>query len=166
MAIPAAIENVSGMITAISITGTTVARSSKSIPASGARNPAATKTRAGAVAKPGIEANRGWKNRHNRNSAATVSAAEILVLCLRALPNVTHLGDTTRGALSDMLWKRLPNGWTVSLSNEVYADADGRLWEGKGIPPEVRIEVSSARALTAKQVKAVRAVAAMAREDR
>lgn len=46
-------------------------------------------------------------------SDVTVSAAGTLLLSLRALPNVTHLGATTRGALSDVLTKPLLNGWEV-----------------------------------------------------
>jgi carboxyl-terminal processing protease len=74
-------------------------------------------------------------------SNVTVSAAEILTLALRALPKVTHAGQTTRGSLSDELFKRLPNGWYVTLSNEVYLDAEGKRWEGKGIPPNLPIVV-------------------------
>jgi carboxyl-terminal processing protease len=74
-------------------------------------------------------------------SNVTVSAAEIFTLAMRALPNVTHAGQTTRGSLSDMLGKRLPNGWSVTLSNEVYLDADGKGWEGAGIPPSLAIPV-------------------------
>lgn len=64
----------------------------------------------------------------------TVSAAEIFVMSMMGLPNVTTVGDTTRGALSDVLEKSLPNGWQLGLSNEEFRDAKGRLWEGKGIP--------------------------------
>lgn len=71
----------------------------------------------------------------------TVSAGEILTLCLRALPNVTHVGEATRGALSDVLTKYLPNGWEITLSNEIYADHKSILWEGKGIEPEITIDV-------------------------
>lgn len=74
-------------------------------------------------------------------SDATVSAGEILTLSLRALPNVTHVGMPTRGALSDVLTKYLPNGWEVTLSNEVYTDHRGQVWEGRGIEPEIKIEV-------------------------
>jgi carboxyl-terminal processing protease len=74
-------------------------------------------------------------------SNVTVSAAEILTLAMRALPNVTHVGETTRGSLSDMLAKRLPNGWSVTLSNEVYLDAHGKGWEGAGIAPSLAIPV-------------------------
>jgi carboxyl-terminal processing protease len=77
-------------------------------------------------------------------SNVTVSAAEIFTIAMRALPNVTHLGQTTRGALSDELTKRLPNGWTLSLSNEVYLDSAGKAWEGRGIPPSVPLPVFAA----------------------
>jgi carboxyl-terminal processing protease len=67
----------------------------------------------------------------------TISAAEILTMCLRALPNVTHIGEATRGSLSDILTKDLPNGWSLNLSNEVYLDAARKAWEGKGIRPHM-----------------------------
>jgi carboxyl-terminal processing protease len=74
-------------------------------------------------------------------SNVTVSAAEIFTMAMRALPNVTHFGERTRGCLSDVLGKRLPNGWLVTLSNEIYLDADGKAWEGTGIEPTVPMQV-------------------------
>ncbi|MEM1431454.1 MAG: S41 family peptidase [Pseudomonadota bacterium] len=74
-------------------------------------------------------------------SQATVSAAEVLTLALRTQPHVSHVGESTRGALSDAVSRRLPNGWQLHLSNEVYLDADGRHWEATGIPPEREIPV-------------------------
>jgi carboxyl-terminal processing protease len=74
-------------------------------------------------------------------SNVTLSAAEIFTLAMRALPNVTHMGERTRGSLSDELVKRLPNGWRLTLSNEVYLDADGKGWEGSGIPPAILVPV-------------------------
>jgi carboxyl-terminal processing protease len=88
----------------------------------------------------------------------SMSAAEIFVMAMRALPNVTHLGQATRGTLSDELWKTLPNGWTLSLSNEVYLDADGELWEGTGIPPQIALEVFSPKDVTHGHLEAVRAI--------
>lgn len=61
-------------------------------------------------------------------SDITISAGEILTLAMRALPNVTHVGEPTRGAFSDVLDRELPNGWQLSLSNEVYEDPHGRVW--------------------------------------
>jgi len=74
-------------------------------------------------------------------SDMTVSAGEIFVMGLRALPQTTHAGEATRGALSDVLEKELPNGWIVELSNEVYRDHEGTAWEGQGIRPQHAIPV-------------------------
>ncbi len=74
-------------------------------------------------------------------SNITVSAGEILTTSPRALPNVTHVGEPTRGALSDVLDRTLPNGWELSLSNEVYLDSNGAAWEGRGIQPEWEMSV-------------------------
>lgn len=69
-------------------------------------------------------------------SDITVSAAEIFVLCMKDLPDVTTIGTTTRGALSDILSKTLPNGWNFGLSNEIYRDSKGVCYEAVGIPPK------------------------------
>ena len=66
----------------------------------------------------------------------TVSAAETATMALRALPATVQIGQPTRGVLSDRLEKVLPNGWTFSLSNEIYADPKGRIFEGNGVPPD------------------------------
>jgi len=68
-------------------------------------------------------------------SDVTVSAGEVFVLAMRALPQVRHLGAATRGALSDQLVKPLPNGWTLTLPAERYTDPAGRSAEGIGIVP-------------------------------
>jgi C-terminal processing protease CtpA/Prc len=65
----------------------------------------------------------------------TTSAAEALVMRLRVLPQVTVMGQPTQGAHSDVLDRTLPNGWRLGLSNEVYTLADGKVYEGVGIPP-------------------------------
>jgi carboxyl-terminal processing protease len=95
----------------------------------------------------------------------TVSAGEILTMCLRALPNVTHVGEVTRGVFSDTLHKRLPNGWSLTVSNEVYTDSEGKLWEGPGIPPQVDLEVFSKTDVMTGHVAAVGAVVDMARSS-
>ena len=91
-------------------------------------------------------------------SDASVSAAEVFTMSMRALPNVTHLGQATRGALSNILSKPLPNGWSVNLSNEIYLDAQRKHWEGTGIPPQVPVEIFSAEDVTVGHVEAVRAI--------
>lgn len=91
-------------------------------------------------------------------SDLTKSAAEIGTLALRALPNVTHLGERTRGAFSTVLTKHLPNGWVLSLSNEIYTDPAGVVWEGKGIEPQRTISVFDQQNPLAGHAEAVRKV--------
>ena len=74
-------------------------------------------------------------------SSATASAAEIFTLSTMGFPHVTRVEEPTRGILSDILGKRLPNGWTVGLSNEVYTSSDGMVYEGVGIPPDIETPV-------------------------
>jgi C-terminal processing protease CtpA/Prc len=58
-----------------------------------------------------------------------------------------------------MLTKPLPNGWAVTLSNEVYLDADGKAWEARGIPPKIAIPVFRGGDHAAAYLQAVRTVA-------
>ncbi|WP_221029804.1 S41 family peptidase [Actomonas aquatica] len=81
---------------------------------------------------------------HLITSDLTLSAAEVFTLAMRALPNVCHFGMTTHGSMSDMLIKPLPNGWFIAASNEIYTDADGEVWEGRGITPEVELPIFTA----------------------
>lgn len=74
-------------------------------------------------------------------SDVTVSGGEIATMTLKNLPNVTHVGKTTRGSFSTPLAKPLPNGWYVELSNEIFASPEGTVYEGQGINPDFPIEV-------------------------
>ncbi|MEL6495262.1 MAG: S41 family peptidase, partial [Cyanobacteria bacterium J06623_7] len=99
-------------------------------------------------------------------SDLTASAAEIFVMSMRALPNVTHVGETTTGSLSDTLSKTLPNGWWVSLSNEIYLDSQNTLWESKGIPPEINIPVFDPNDIFQGHYEAVTQVLQLIQGDR
>lgn len=66
----------------------------------------------------------------------TVSAAERLVLMLRAMDNSIQLGDTTNGALSTVIWRELPNAWYYRVSIQQVEDPQGIRWEGIGLPPQ------------------------------
>ncbi len=92
-------------------------------------------------------------------SPLCVSAGEICVLGMRASPQVRCLGAPTAGMLSDNLNKVLPNGWTYSLSNEIYTAADGEVYEGRGIPPHAPLEMD-AQALIASMRAQLEAVVA------
>lgn len=94
-------------------------------------------------------------------SDVTVSGGELATLALRQNPNVTHAGTTTRGSFSTPLAKRLPNGWLLELSNEVFAAPDGAVFEETGIDPEVEIEVYPASAPVEGHWRAVEALAEM-----
>jgi carboxyl-terminal processing protease len=74
---------------------------------------------------------------------------------MRVLPNVMQVGTATRGALSDRLTKVLPDGSDFSLSNEVYLDPDGKLYEAVGIPPHRALDVFPANDLEGGHAQAV-----------
>lgn len=98
-------------------------------------------------------------------SRQTTSAGEIFALAMRACPNVTLIGEATLGILSDNLYKRLPNGWEVSLSNEIYQAADGGLFEAIGVPPDVECPVFDPADVRGGFGQAVRVAVAAARRD-
>lgn len=68
-------------------------------------------------------------------SPLSVSAGEVCALAMSSLPSVTIMGENTQGILSDNLYHRLPCGWEVSLSNEVYETTGGGCYESVGVPP-------------------------------
>ena len=72
-------------------------------------------------------------------SRDTLSAAEIFSMAMMSMPNVTSLGEPTVGALSDTHSVYLPNGWRLSMSNEVYKAVDGVVYEGVGIPVDIHL---------------------------
>jgi len=78
-------------------------------------------------------------------SPVTASAAEVLLLSTMQLPHVRCIGSRTRGIFSDMLEQRMPNGWTFTLSHQVYRDRRGKNYEGKGIPPDTTIQYPAGR---------------------
>lgn len=69
-------------------------------------------------------------------SHLTPSAAELFLIALKARNDVTFIGENSYGAFSDALIKALPNGWGITLSNEVYTDSEGQSYEFVGVPVE------------------------------
>jgi carboxyl-terminal processing protease len=98
-------------------------------------------------------------------SDVTLSAAEIFSLCMRALPNVVHVGGKTRGAFSDVIEKPFPNGWKLNLSAEIYRDPQGRSYEVRGLPPDVRREIFPPDDLAGGHARAVLALMDDIRRD-
>ena len=70
-------------------------------------------------------------------SEETVSAAEIFTLTMSQLQQTKLFGRTTNGALSDSLRRNLPNGWLISLSNQVIMTPGGVVPEIVGIAPDI-----------------------------
>ncbi len=76
--------------------------------------------------------------------ALTISAGEIFTLNMKSFEQVTHIGDTTSGAHSDVGPARfLPNGWTYEYSTMKYLMPDGKSLEGLGIAPDIYVQNSS-----------------------
>src|SRR2546422_5129425 len=72
----------------------------------------------------------------------TLSAGETFTQGLMGrTPRVTRIGENTQGVFSDVLARRLPNGWTYGLPNEVCRTADGTAFDGLGIPPDINVPV-------------------------
>jgi C-terminal processing protease CtpA/Prc len=54
-------------------------------------------------------------------------------------PEICRIGESTQGVFSDVLDRRLPNGWRVVLPNEIYVTADGKSFDVGGVPPDVAV---------------------------
>jgi len=92
-------------------------------------------------------------------SEFTCSAGETFAMMMRTFPHVVQVGQPTQGIFSDSLVKRLPNGWTFSLSNEIYRDARGESFEARGLPPDRIASVYPARESAGSYGRALRQVA-------
>jgi len=72
----------------------------------------------------------------------TISAGETFSQALMGRrPHVTRIGENTQGVFSDTLDRKLPNGWTFGLPNEVFRTAQGTTFDAVGIPPDVTVPV-------------------------
>ena len=81
---------------------------------------------------------------------STVSAGETFTQALMGRsPHITRIGENTQGVFSDVLGRRLPNGWRFGLPNEVFLTPDGNAFDGPGIPPDIQVPVFAASDLAA-----------------
>ncbi|MCU0648291.1 MAG: S41 family peptidase [Gemmatimonadaceae bacterium] len=72
----------------------------------------------------------------------SVSAAETFAMALMGRqPAVTRIGEHTQGVFSDVLTRRLPNGWMFGLPNEIYLTTTGVAYDGPGVPPDITVPV-------------------------
>jgi len=65
------------------------------------------------------------------------SAAEDFILAMRTRADVTFIGDTTGGGSGNPLARELPNGWILSVPRWRQVTADGRVYEGIGLAPDL-----------------------------
>ena len=70
---------------------------------------------------------------------ASYSAADMFAMLMGDLPNVVSIGEHTNGVFSDMLVRKLPNGWKYTLSHQRYYSAAKVCYEGKGIPADHKV---------------------------
>ena len=72
----------------------------------------------------------------------TISAGETFTQALMGrTPHVTRIGENTQGVFSDVLGRKLPNGWEFGLPNEVFRTPQGSTFDGSGIPPDIAVPV-------------------------
>jgi hypothetical protein len=72
----------------------------------------------------------------------TISAGETFTQALMGrTPHVLRIGENTQGVFSDVLGRKLPNGWNFGLPNEVFRTAQGTTFDGPGIPPDIIVPV-------------------------
>lgn len=82
-------------------------------------------------------------------SADSVSAAETFTMAvLDRDPHVVRVGSNTQGVFSDVLGRKLPNGWTFGLPNEIYLTKDGKAFDGTGVPPDIEVPIFPMEDLT------------------
>ncbi|MGB5228866.1 MAG: S41 family peptidase, partial [Eudoraea sp.] len=72
-------------------------------------------------------------------SQQSASATDMMALSSIELRQLRRIGSHTNGAISDALQKTLPNGWHLSLSNEVYTDNNDKHYENIGIPVDFEL---------------------------
>ena len=72
-------------------------------------------------------------------SHQTSSAPESFTMASMPFKNITRIGSKTMGITSDVLEKKLPNGWDLYLSNEIQVNYEGKCYEGIGVPPDIEI---------------------------
>jgi len=75
-----------------------------------------------------------------------ISSAESLLLAFSVLPNVESVGDFTGGGSANPVQRNLANGWQYTVSRWVEFRPDGTTFEGIGIEPDIRVDISDADA--------------------
>jgi hypothetical protein len=70
------------------------------------------------------------------------SATEWFILFADALPNVRVMGDTTGGGSAMPVFRELPNGWLLRISNTQIKTPSGRDFQNTGLFPDVPVWIT------------------------
>ncbi|MFD7668540.1 S41 family peptidase [Streptomyces sp. NPDC059788] len=96
----------------------------------------------------------------------TISAGETFTQALLSrAPAPARIGENTQGVFSDTLDRTLPNGWKFALPNEEFRTADGRTFDGTGIPPTIRTPVFAPEDLASRRDPALARARALPTAD-
>ena len=74
---------------------------------------------------------------------STISSAESFLLAFVVLPNTVSVGDFTGGGSANPVQRTLANGWQYNVSRWIEFRPDGTTFEGVGIEPVIRVDISS-----------------------
>jgi len=73
-------------------------------------------------------------------SRYTVSAGETFTQAIMGRqPAIERIGENTQGVFSDVLERKLPNGWRFGLPNEIYLTPKDSSFDVTGIPPTIPV---------------------------
>jgi hypothetical protein len=86
------------------------------------------------------------------------SSAEGTILMMKALPNVTVIGDTTGGGSANPITLTLPNGWSYRVSRWIQYTAQKTVFEGVGLPPNIPLWISPADSAAGRDAILERAI--------
>jgi C-terminal processing protease CtpA/Prc len=77
---------------------------------------------------------------------------------MKALPNVTVIGDTTGGGSANPITLTLPNGWSYRVSRWIQYTAQKTIFEGIGLPPNIPLWISPADSAAGRDAILERAI--------
>lgn len=96
----------------------------------------------------------------------TASMAELVAMAVKAMPNGKIVGETTYGATGPITDFSVYNDGSFSVGNflSVYTSSvefkfvDGKMYEGKGFPPDIHVPFDSVNFLIGKDTQLESAV--------
>jgi len=96
----------------------------------------------------------------------SASAAETFTMALMGRrPEICRIGENTQGVFSDVLDRRLPNGWRLVLPNEIYLTSGGKTFDVDGVPPDVAVGGLSRKNFASERDPALEKALAIVRSD-